>query len=53
VRDRAGQVVSALDVTAHQGRGSTGAWAGALRAAGAAIAADLHVTSRFVTVPVL
>ncbi|MGY0017466.1 IclR family transcriptional regulator domain-containing protein [Streptomyces sp. cg35] len=51
VRDRAGRVVSALDVTAHQGRGDTAEWTGALRATGAAIAADLHVTSRFVTVP--
>ncbi|MFI0238341.1 helix-turn-helix domain-containing protein [Streptomyces sp. NPDC016845] len=51
VRDRDGRVVSALDVTGHQGRGATGDWARALRATGAAVAADLHVTSRFVAVP--
>ncbi|MEV3853879.1 helix-turn-helix domain-containing protein [Streptomyces sp. NPDC050095] len=51
VRDLAGRVVSALDVTAHQGREDTAAWLAALRDAGAAIAADLHVTSRFVPVP--
>ncbi|NEB74979.1 hypothetical protein G3I40_06985, partial [Streptomyces sp. SID14478] len=49
---RAGRIVSALDVTGHQGRGDVGAWRAALREAGAAIAADLHVTSRFVPVPV-
>ncbi|MFJ8823953.1 helix-turn-helix domain-containing protein [Streptomyces sp. NPDC102467] len=53
VRDRDGRVVSALDVTAHLGRGDTDAWTDALRAAAAAIVADLHVTSRFVPVPVL
>ncbi|WWQ65487.1 hypothetical protein V2W30_20630 [Streptomyces sp. Q6] len=53
VRDRAGRIVSALDVTAHQGRGGDAGWRDALRAAGARIEADLHVTSRFVTVPVL
>ncbi|MFZ3569562.1 IclR family transcriptional regulator domain-containing protein [Streptomyces sp. BH097] len=52
VRDRAGRVVSALDVTAHQGRGDDAAWAAELTAAAERIAADLHVTSRFVTVPV-
>ncbi|MGY0485622.1 IclR family transcriptional regulator domain-containing protein [Streptomyces sp. WG-D5] len=52
VRDRAGRVVSALDVTAHQGRGDDAAWAAALTETAARIAADLHVTSRFVTVPV-
>ncbi|MEV5606874.1 helix-turn-helix domain-containing protein [Streptomyces sp. NPDC052225] len=51
LRDRAGRVVSALDVTAHQGRGEDGAWREALRAAGARIEAELHVTSRFVSVP--
>ncbi|WP_425831904.1 IclR family transcriptional regulator domain-containing protein [Streptomyces fractus] len=51
VRDRAGRVVSALDVTAHQGRGDDDAWAEALRETAALIAADLHVTSRFVSVP--
>ncbi|MFJ9128199.1 helix-turn-helix domain-containing protein [Streptomyces sp. NPDC102340] len=52
VRDRAGRVVSALDVTAHQGRGDDDAWTEALRDTAALIAADLHVTSRFVSVPV-
>lgn len=52
VRDRAGRVVSALDVTAHQGRGDDEAWTEALRDTAALIAADLHVTSRFVSVPV-
>ncbi|MGW0683247.1 IclR family transcriptional regulator domain-containing protein [Streptomyces sp. NPDC002754] len=52
VRDRAGHVVSALDVTAHQGRGDDDTWAEALRDTAALIAADLHVTSRFVSVPV-
>ncbi|MFD7295971.1 helix-turn-helix domain-containing protein [Streptomyces sp. NPDC059897] len=52
VRDRAGRVVSALDVTAHQGRGDDAAWAAELTGAAERIAADLHVTSRFVTVPV-
>ncbi|MFZ3595618.1 IclR family transcriptional regulator domain-containing protein [Streptomyces sp. BH104] len=52
VRDRAGRVVSALDVTAHQGRGDDTAWAAELTEAAERIAADLHVTSRFVTVPV-
>ncbi|MFJ9176792.1 helix-turn-helix domain-containing protein [Streptomyces sp. NPDC102360] len=52
VRDRAGVPVSALDVTAHQGRGDDDAWAQALRDTAALIAADLHVTSRFVNVPV-
>ncbi|MFI7385156.1 helix-turn-helix domain-containing protein [Streptomyces sp. NPDC049813] len=51
VRDRAGRVVCALDVTAHQGRGSARAWSGALAETAAAITADLHVTSRFVPVP--
>ncbi|MEV1019948.1 helix-turn-helix domain-containing protein [Streptomyces sp. NPDC050264] len=53
VRDRDGRIVSALDVTAHQGRGDTDAWTDALRTAAASVAADLHVTSRFVPVPVL
>ncbi|WP_372341239.1 helix-turn-helix domain-containing protein [Streptomyces sp. CC224E] len=52
VRDRAGRVVSALDVTAHQGRGDDDAWTEALTETAQRIAADLHVTSRFVTVPV-
>ncbi|MGP3773026.1 IclR family transcriptional regulator domain-containing protein [Streptomyces sp. SDT5-1] len=51
VRDRAGRMVSALDVTAHQGRGDDGAWAAALTESAQRIAADLHVTSRFVSVP--
>ncbi|MFJ9039685.1 helix-turn-helix domain-containing protein [Streptomyces sp. NPDC102406] len=52
VRDLDGRTVSALDVTAHQGRGSADAWGDALRETGAAIDADLHVTARFVPVPV-
>ncbi|MFI5658230.1 helix-turn-helix domain-containing protein [Streptomyces sp. NPDC051684] len=52
VRDRAGHVVSALDVTAHQGRGDDAAWAAELTGTAERIAADLHVTSRFVSVPV-
>ncbi|WP_420034451.1 helix-turn-helix domain-containing protein [Streptomyces sp. cg28] len=51
VRGRDGDVVSALDVTAHRGRGERDAWAQALRATAARIEADLAVTSRFVTVP--
>ncbi|MFE6893861.1 helix-turn-helix domain-containing protein [Streptomyces sp. NPDC057694] len=51
LRGRDGSVVSALDVTAHRGRGERTAWAEALRATAAGIEADLRVTSRFVTVP--
>ncbi|MFJ4713005.1 helix-turn-helix domain-containing protein [Streptomyces sp. NPDC088785] len=51
LRGRDGEVVSALDVTAHRGRGERTAWADALRATAALIEADLRVTSRFVTVP--
>ncbi|MER5951251.1 helix-turn-helix domain-containing protein [Streptomyces sp. NPDC001904] len=51
VRGRDGHVVSALDVTAHRGRGERAAWAEALRATAARIEAELRVTSRFVTVP--
>ncbi|WP_374215151.1 IclR family transcriptional regulator domain-containing protein [Streptomyces longispororuber] len=51
ILDRAGRVVSALDVTAHRRRGEPDAWAAALHETAARIAADLHVTSRFVSVP--
>ncbi|WP_353943469.1 helix-turn-helix domain-containing protein [Streptomyces sp. HUAS MG91] len=51
LRGRDGRVVSALDVTAHRGRGERTAWAAALRATAARIEADLRVTSRFVAVP--
>ncbi len=51
VRGRDGDVVSALDVTAHRGRGEALAWADALRETAALIEADLRVTSRFVAVP--
>ncbi|MBO1333585.1 helix-turn-helix domain-containing protein [Streptomyces sp. VRA16 Mangrove soil] len=51
VRGTDGVVVSALDVTAHRGRGEPGVWLAALRETAEAIESELRATSRFVSVP--